>query len=199
MMQAIREVDPQMAWEDVEGDLLPLFRRRRPYPRELPALHYLHRPPGVDVSVAIDIGPAFVHVDDALLGRWKRSAEETLERAVQNVRWRAANRPLEPIVYGEIGGVPTTWFQTGEGIGSGMILAPDLIAEHFGTEAQFVLAPMRDLLVAIPVEAGLEFATYLYESIAEEDPNCLDLPVLTLIGGRLDVAQPPPGAGRRLN
>lgn len=83
------------------------------------------------------------------------------------------------------------WFQSGQSIGSALILAPDLIVERFGEADQFLLAPMRDLLVSVPMEAGYEFAADLYESIAEEDPNCLDLPVLSLIGGHVVIAAPP--------
>src|SRR4051794_17694884 len=197
LMAAIRAVDPDLPWSRVADAVLPVFRRRRPYPREMLPLRYLRRPPGVDVGVAIDIGAAYMHVDGALLERWGITAEEALERAIANVQERSTTKRLEPIVFGEIGGVPTKWFQSGQSIASAMILAPDLIVERFGPQEQFILAPMRDLLVSVPVDAGHAFAADLYESIAEEDPNCLDLPVLSLVDGRLvSAAAAPMGAGR---
>lgn len=188
VMAAVRRVDPDMPWDRVADAVLPVFRRRRPYPREMPALHYLRRPPGLDVGVAIDIGSAYMHVDAQMLERWGLSADEALERAIVNVRSRSSSKHLEPIVFGDIGGVSTKWFQSGQSIASALILAPDLIAERFGPDEQFILAPMRDLLVSVPVDAGLEFAADLYESIAEEDPNCLDLPVLSLVDGQVVAA-----------
>jgi hypothetical protein len=190
LMAAIRNVDPELPFNEVADGILPVFRRRRPYPKEMPALLYLRRPPGLDVGVAIDIGHAYMHVDERMLERWDMTADAALARAVENVRRRATTKQLEPIVFGDIGGVPTKWFQSGQSIGSALILAPDLIVERFGTDEQFILAPMRDLLVSVPIEAGYAFAADLYESIAEEDPNCLDLPVLTLVDGRVLVAAP---------
>src|SRR4051794_25095626 len=195
LMAAIRAVDPDLPWSRVADAVLPVFRRRRPYPREMPALLYLRRPPGLDVGVAIDIGAAYMHVDGAMLARWETTADAALDRAIENVRARSTTRHLEPIVFGEIGGVPTKWLQSGQSIGSSLILAPDLIVERFGPEEQFVLAPMRDLLVSVPIDAGHAFAADLYESIAEEDPNCLDLPVLKLVDGQIVIAAP---AGARL-
>lgn len=187
-MQAVHSVDPDLPWERFADAVLPVFRRRRPYPRQMPALVYQRRPPGVDVGVAIDIGPAFMHVDASLLDRWHLTHDEVLDRALANVRARTTSARLEPVFYGEIGGVSVGFFQSGQSIGSALILAPDLVAERFGESDQFLLAPMRDLLVSVPMSAGRMFAADLYESIAEEDPNCLDLPVLSFVGGRLEIA-----------
>src|SRR5690242_6376575 len=67
---ALEAVDPELPLEDVGHGLLPVFRRRRRYSPEFPQLLMLRRPPGVDVGVAIDIGPAFMHVGPEILERW---------------------------------------------------------------------------------------------------------------------------------
>jgi hypothetical protein len=198
-MAALRGVDPDLPWNEVADSVLPVFRRRRAYPREMPAMLYLRRPPGVEVGVAVDIGPAYMHVDRSLLERWGITAEDALERAIENTRARATSTRLEPIVFGEIGGIPTKWFQSGQSIASALILTPELIVERFGSEDQFLLAPMPDLLVSVPIDAGHAFAADLYESIAEEDPNCLDLPVLTLVNGQVAVAASDGLRSSRLN
>lgn len=191
LMAAVRSIDPDRPWSQVADAVLPVFRRRRPYPREMPAPLYHRRPPGLDVGVAIDIGAAYMHVDGPMLERWGVSADSAFERAIENVRSRSKTKHLEPIVFGDIGGVPTKWFQSGQSIASALILTPDLIVEQFGQEQQFVLAPMRDLIVSVPIDAGHAFAADLYESIAEDDPNCLDLPVMTLLDGQIVIADQP--------
>src|SRR3954447_443397 len=82
LMAAVRSVDPDLPWGDVADTVLPVFRRRRAYPREMPALLYLRRPPGLDVGVAIDIGAAYMHVDGAMLERWGMTADAALDRAI---------------------------------------------------------------------------------------------------------------------
>ena len=191
MLAAIRELDPDLRWADIEGSLLPIFRRRRPMPSAAEPAVYLERPPGVEVGIGVDIGPAFLHVSAKLLEDWQVTADDALARAVENVRERANGRRLEPIAMGEVSGVPTAWFQSGESIGSALLLLPEEIAKRFGRDPQLIIAPMRDLLVSLPLRAGVDFAAWLHESIAEEDPNCLDLPVFSLIGGQLAIATPP--------
>lgn len=190
VLAAIRGLDQDLPWSAVEGSLLPVFRRRRPMPGASEAPVYVRRPPGVDVALGVDIGPAFLHVSAPVLAEWHVTADDALFRAVENVRERATTRRLEPIFMGNVGGVPTAYFQSGESIGSPLLLLPEEILRRFGSKPQLIMAPTRDLLVSIPLDAGLEFATWLRESIAEEDPNCLDLPVFSLIGGQLRIASP---------
>lgn len=187
---AFRAMDPDLHWADLQGQLLPIFRRRRPMPYGSDPALYLERPPGVQVGIGVDIGPAFMHVGTGLLQSWEVSADEAMARAVENVRERAAARRLDPVVAAEFAGVPVRWFQSGESIGSALLLVPDQLTSRMGPEPQLVIAPMRDLLVSMPLDAGLEFATFLRECIAGEDANCLDLPVFSLIDGQLRIAAP---------
>lgn len=190
VIAAMRAVDADLRWEDLRGRLLPVFRRRRPFPEMGPPPLYLERPPGIEVGIGVDIGPAFMFVSGHLLDGWGVTADQALDLAIENVRERANTKRLDPIVEGSIGGVTTRLFQSGQSIGSPLILLPEEIGKRFGDAPQYILAPMRDLLVSVPQSAGSAFAHYLYESIAEEDPNCLDLPVFAFEDGRLEIALP---------
>jgi hypothetical protein len=195
---ALRALDPDLPWADAAEALLPVFPRRRPLPGEAPPPIWLERPPGVQVGVAVDVGPAFLFVSEELLDRWGVAADDALDRAVVNVRERCRRRRMDPVFRGTVGDVPTMWFQSGESIGSALLLMPDEIARRLGSHPQFVMAPMRDLLVSVPIDAGITFATWLREAIAEDDPNCLELPVFSLVDGELRIAAPPgvPGGVR---
>jgi len=188
ILAAIQAVDPDLPWSEAAEELVPVFPRRRPMPPGVPDTVLVQRGPGFEVGMGIDIGPAFLYVTQQLLDRWGMEADDAFDRAVANVRDRCATRRLEPPHQGQVGDVPTTWFQSGEGICSAMLLIPDEIGSRLGRHAQYLIAPMRDLLVSIPLEAGLGYATWLREAIAEDDPNCLDLPVFTLIRDDLRIA-----------
>lgn len=190
LLALVRGLNPDLPWADIESSLLPIFRRRRPMPGPSDMPVYLERPPGLDVGIGVDLGPAFLHVSAALLTEWAVTADDAFSRAIANVRERATMRRLEPVVFGEIAGVPCGWFQSGQSIGSALLLLPEEIEKRFGRDPQLIIAPMRDLLVSIPLHAGLEFAIALRESIAEEDPNCLDLPVFSLMDGQLRICSP---------
>lgn len=191
VLAAVRALDPDLPWSDVAPLLVPCFPRRRPMPFPDPPL-YLERPPGVRVGIGVDIGPAFLHVSQPLLERWSQTGEQAFDRALSNVRALAEQDRFEPIAVGHVGDVQTKWFQSGEHYGSSLLLMPDQIARRFGQDPQLILAPMRDLLVSLPLDAGPGFATWLRESVQEEDPNCLDLPVFTFIDGILTIAIPEP-------
>ena len=192
ILAAIQAVDPELPWSDAADAILPVFPRRRPMPLGVPDAVLVHRAPGLEVGMGIDIGPAFMYVSELLLERWAVDADTAFDRAVANVRERCATRRLDPAYHGHIGDVPTTFFQSGESVGSALLLLPDEIVSRLGGHPQYVMAPMRDLLVSVPLDAGLGFATWLREAIAEDDPNCLDLPVFSLIAGDLRIASHDP-------
>jgi hypothetical protein len=152
---------------------------------------YLERPPGIEVGLCVDIGHAFLHVSGKMLDDWGVTAEAALQLAMDNVRQRASARKIDPIAFTEVAGVPTAWFQSGASFGSALLLLPDEIVRRFGPASQLLIAPMRDLLISVPEEAGIEFAAEMRDFVAEEDPNCLDLPVFSLVDGRLEIASTP--------
>jgi hypothetical protein len=193
VLAAIRAVDPELPWESIADALVPMFARRRGAPAGMDEPVTLVRPPGMRVGIGIDIGPALMHVVDGVLRGWDLTADEALDRAIANVRALCTKRRLDPVTVGHVDGVPTTVFQSGEGIASTLLLLPDQIVRRFGPSPQLLIAPMRDLLVSIPRDAGIEFATWLRDAFAEEDPNCLDLPIFSLVGGDLRIEPGTPG------
>ena len=85
------------------------------------------------------------------------------------------------------GGLPLTAFQSGDGWASALVLAPDLLATVFGLEPALVLAPMRDLVVTLPIDADPGLAAWMLDDFAGLDPNGLDMPLLTFQDGIVEI------------
>ena len=82
-----------------------------------------------------------------------------------------------------------------------MILAGSLANERelqriFGTDGQCLIAPMRDLLISLPIDADRELVGWLNEEFSTMDPNGLALDAFVLEGGELRYESLVP-AGRR--
>jgi hypothetical protein len=55
------------------------------------------------------------------------------------------------------------------------VLIPEAIERLFGRAPGLFIAPSRDLLVRLPADVDLEFATWLTEEFETADPNALRL------------------------
>jgi hypothetical protein len=97
------------------------------------------------------------------------------DRALRNLRRRARRARDYDLVAEPIGGVPTLAFQSRDGWASTTVLVPEAMDRLFGRGPAFFIAPSRDLLVGLPVDVDLGFATWLAEEFEAEDPNALRL------------------------
>ena len=70
---------------------------------------------------------------------------------------------------------PTVAFQSRDGWASTAVLVPEAIERLFGPEPALLIAPSRDLLVRLPADVDLAFATWLAEEFEADDPNALRL------------------------
>jgi hypothetical protein len=171
---ALNRVDPDRPWTKARADVLPMFPRVRPYPFPIEPVRIM-LPPGILVGFGIDIGPALTLVDAAQLERWGVGIETVADRALENVR-RAAGRCDPNLVVREpIDGTPVMALQTGAGIGASMLLVPETLERFFGPGPNLILAPIRDLVIALPASVDLGFAAWLSEEWESMDPNHLHL------------------------
>lgn len=162
--------------------------------------------PGVAVGYAIDVGPGFANVGADLLRSWGVSLAEVQARSLANVIGRCASVRADAIVEGSLDGTPTRWLQTGQSIGSVLVLVPDELGRIFGPAPAFFITPMRDLIIGLPADVDRELAAWLWLEIAVLDPNCLPPigyrfdgytvrpePLDDLIGTDLDIDADPVG------
>ena len=167
--------DNGFAWEDVSDDILPIFERARPFSHEVEPPAHAVVPPGVTIGFGVDLGLAFARVAATHVEAWPVDLAGVTERALKNLRRRARRARDYDLVREPIGGVPTVAFQSRDGWASTVILVPEAVERLFGTAPAVFLAPSRDLLVGLPDDVDLEFATWLAEEFEATDPNALRL------------------------
>jgi hypothetical protein len=164
-----------LAWADVADDVLPIFERARPFGYEVEPPAHTVVPPGVTVGFGIDLGLAFARVATIHLEGWPVDLSGLTERALRNLRRRVRDAQDFDLVREPIAGVPTTAFQSRDGWASTAVLVPEAIERLFGPAPALFIAPSRDLLLGLPDDVDLEFATWLAEEFEADDPNALRL------------------------
>lgn len=173
VLAALQGYDPADGWDAVADNVIPLFQRVRPYPSDFPEGVRTIVPPGVSVSFAIDVGPAFTHITAESLKLWNVSLGDVRDRAFANLELRAAEAAGIPLVTEPVDGVPLRTLQSGTGSASTFVLLPHRLRAIFGREPQYFIAPMRDVLVSLPAAVDRGFAAWLMAEFAAMDPNHL--------------------------
>ena len=197
VLAAIESADLEAPWEEVAPNLCVALPRRRALPvnpDELPKCTY---PPGIEAILGLDIGPAMLFVPPEQLAKWEVTTDEAFERALDNVRERVASRKQFALVHERIADVPTLAFQSREGWASQLLLLPGELVRVLGDRNGLILAPMRDLVISLPLDVEREFAHWLLEEFAEVDMNALDVPPMALVDGHLTNAVGVPDSLRR--
>lgn len=184
---ALDGLSPNLAWPELRERLRPVFVRRRPLPPGMTAPLTKRVPPGLDVALGADIGPAFLYISRQLLESWPIAVDEAFEIALANLRGVIEAERYFELAYEPIEGVPVWWYQSHGGLASGLLLLEDILVERYGDEPRLLMAPMRNLLLAAPYDADRELLAWLRDEIAAADPNGLDLPIFSLRDGRLAV------------
>ena len=197
VITAIEAVDLAAPWEEVAPNLRLALPRRRPLPADTAALPQRQLGPGIDCVLGLDIGPAMLFVTHEQLSGWGISARSAFDRALANLRDRVAARKQFALICEQIAEVPTVAFQSREGWASSLLLLSDALVRVLGRRDGLVLAPMRDLVLCLPLDVEREFAHWLLDEFAALDMNALDLPPFALVDGHLSRAiGVPPGLRR---
>jgi len=184
---AVDALSPDLSWDELSDGLRPVFIRRRPLPPGVERPLTTRRPPGVDVALGVDIGPAFMYVGRGMVESWSVSFEEAFDRAMDNLRASVAAERYVEMEYETLDGVPFWWYQSTGGLASGLLLLEEALATRYGPEPRLLIAPMRNLLLAAPFDADRSLVAWLRDEISQDDPNGLDLPIFALIDGRLSI------------
>lgn len=175
VMAALERLDPEMPWTQAQGRVLPMLPRIRPLPVPDLDLARTMLPPGILVGFGIDLGPAITFVSTMLVERWQVDHPALAQAALANVRRLADSCGRNLVVGNPVAGVPVRILQTRVGIAASLLLAPDRIERFFGPGPLLLLAPMRDLLIALPADVDRELAAWLAEEWEALDPNHLHL------------------------
>jgi hypothetical protein len=175
VLAALDGFDPEMPWKKARARILPMLPRVRPFPGPELELARAMLPPGILVSFGIDLGPAITFVGAQLLDRWRVDVPTLADTALSNLRRLAAECPRDDVIRDHIGDVAVSLFQSRVGIAASLVLVPEFLERFFGPGPQLLLAPMRDILIALPADVEREFAAWLAEEWEALDPNHLHL------------------------
>jgi hypothetical protein len=184
---AMESLSPDLSWADLADGLRPVFVRRRPLPPGVEQPLTIRRPPGINVALGVDIGPAFMYVGAGMLESWSVSLDDAFERAMDNLRSSLAAERYVEMEYESIDGVPFWWYQSTGGLASGLLLLDEELATRYGPDARLLIAPMRNLLLAAPFDADRSLVRWLHDEISHDDPNGLNLPIFALLDGHLSI------------
>lgn len=172
ILDSLEGIAGDLRWSEVAPRIVPLFERVRPLLPDPSERVVSMVPPGIPITMGIDLGPAFAHVTTSMVDAWPVSPADVTAQSLANLLARASSVEPAKVVWGDIDGVPTGLLQTDLGIGSTLVLAPQELGRIFGAEPRLLVAPMRDLLIAVPPDE-VEIAMWLYAEIASQDPNHL--------------------------
>jgi hypothetical protein len=185
VMRAMGGLPPDLDWEVMAPNVIPILPRRRPMPPMAGEPFRVTLPPGIPTGFGIDIGPAFLVVGSSLLETWPIGPAELVATGLDNLRVRMAGIRPRDIVRQSVDSIPLRVLQSGLGCASALLLAPDELARIFGPDPQCLIAPMRDLLVSMPPETDRAFVAWLNDEFSEMDPNGLALDAFALEDGAL--------------
>jgi len=195
VMRAMGSLPRDLEWTELAPSVIPVLPRRRPFPPIAGEPFRVTLPPGIPTGFGIDIGPAFLVVGEQMLAGWDVGPADLVARGLANLRDRL--RPVRPrdLFAQPLEGVPIRVLQTGVGCASAMVLLPDELRRVFGEGPQCLVAPMRDLLISMPIDVDRRFAAWLTDEFASMDPNGLALDAFVLDGEQLRYERLP-GMGR---
>src|SRR5262245_13115066 len=185
VLAALEGFDPEMSWKKARQQVLPMLPRVRPLPTPQLDLVRAMLPPGILVGFGIDIGPAITFVTATLLDRWRVEPAALAAAALANLRGIAERCGRGGVLDEQIADVPAAVVQPGHGSGAHMLLVPDCLGRVIGDGDRFLLAPMRDILIALPANVDRSFAAWLAEEWEALDPNHLHLGGFRYAGGRV--------------
>jgi hypothetical protein len=178
--QALHRLPDRLDWPALAGSVIPMLPRRRPIPLPGGPAVEVTLPPGIRTGFGVDIGPAYLRVDGEMLASWGVDTLTLVTASLENLRLRSAQVAPRDVVRDTIGGAPVRLLQTGIGCASAFLLVEDELRRILGPAAQVLLAPMRDLVVALDAHVDRGFAAWLNEELAAIDPNALALDAFVL-------------------
>jgi hypothetical protein len=178
-------------WADACRDIVPLLARDSMPGGPLT----VSLDPGLRVGFGLDLGLMFVHVTEPLLRAWRVDVETLTRQAIGNLRLRARTLGADAAIRTRLGLVSLSVLQAPDGCASSLVLAPDLLPRWFGGGPWLLIAPARNLLMALPPRTDQRLAHSVRDEVAAQVPGALDVPPLYWDGTRLRRQESTPAPG----
>jgi hypothetical protein len=190
MASALHAVQTGDGWDAVRTTILPMLRRVGRSAWNGPDAVELLVPPGLPTRFGVDLGPAMALVSPTLLETWGVDAMTLLGSALDNLRRRVVEEPPHVQRLAAVG-IPEATVIQGQAWGSALVLVPDRLATLIGPEPRMLLAPVRNMLVALPEDVDIESVDRLWQAITRDAPDELDLVPLLWTGSEVTFGDEP--------
>jgi hypothetical protein len=181
---ATRDHDPTAPWPTHAPRLLPMIRRsRQPFSPDFVPLT-IDVPPGIPVGFGIDIGPAMHVVDTSFADRWGVDHATLLATSLTNLQRLVRTEP--PVIQrftDELAGDVVSI--GGQGWGSALLLLPDVLQTILGSQPRVLLAPVRNHVVALTMDATLDVCSTMWAALVDGAHDELDVPLYFWEGGQV--------------
>jgi hypothetical protein len=168
--EAIGKIPADLSWSFAQPRVLPMLPRRRPMPPGTPPIATADIGPLHGISFGIDIGPGALVVGEAVLASFGCGISGLRDAALRNARERLSGLALSDVERQRVNGTDVRLIQAGTTGASALLFFPDALAKLIGASPALLIAPMRDLLVAI-APGKYDFAMWLAEELSVMDPN----------------------------
>lgn len=188
VVAAIEAVDLEGPWVSLKERLRLVLPRRRPLPPGVDDLPGREYPPGISIGLGLDVGPAMLFVGQGQLTGWAVDEDAAYAQAEANLHELSSARRTFALAREPIDGVETLAYQSRDGWAASLVLIPDELCRVLGKRSGLILAPMRDLVMWMPLDTNPELAAWVLDELAAADMNALDIPLLALVDGEISVA-----------
>ena len=167
---ALKSIPRPVPWEWAAPRVLPLLAG----PRFDPPGESLVRATsalGPALEFGLPVGRGFARIDRVVAERWEVSVEQLLDRALANLRERAAALPASSVVSGVLSGRALRLLDGEPPWASSLVLVPDELVRLFGPDDQVLAAARTDCLVSGPLDAPSRAFAEMVVDLEHEDQS----------------------------
>lgn len=151
LRRAVRQMPKPVPWDWAGPRLVPMFAGPIMDPPGEPLVR-VQSDLGPMVEIGLDLGMAMTYVDGRIAERWECSPNQLMERALRNLRERAAKIEIDRVQTGVFSGRAVRMLRDRPRWASSLLLAPDEMFRLFGGHDQVVAAPSVDCLLSFSIE-----------------------------------------------
>jgi hypothetical protein len=189
LRRAVRHMPKPVPWDWAAPRLVPVLAGPIMDPPG-ESLVRVHSDLGPMVEIGLDLGSAMTYVDARVAERWECSPDQLMERALQNLRERAARIAIDRVQTGVFSGRAVRILRERPRWASSVLLSTDELFRLFGGHDQVVAAPTTDCLLSFSIDTPPVTIADIVVSFEQGSRRPLWLDPFLVSDGRLTWAEP---------
>jgi hypothetical protein len=151
LRRGVKRMPKPMPWDWAAPRMLPILSGPSFDPPGEPLIRFRSEL-GPMVQFGVDLGGAFVYVDEPVARRWECTAEQLMERALRNLGDRASRVQPTQVAFGVMSGRSIRILRDRPRWASSLVLVPDELFRLFGDHDQIIGTPTQSCLVSLPLD-----------------------------------------------